>query len=233
MNCAVLKRVIRSYPSKIWLIGYLCDKEYARHRDRGLIRGRLIDIGCGTKPYEGFFAPHVTQHVGADHPDSRHDKSKVDILASAYAIPEADASFDSALCTAVLEHLEEPELALRECYRLLKPGGTALYSIPFIWHVHEEPRDFYRFSRYGIDYLFRKVGFERIEIVALSGFWATFGQLLVYQLYRLNKIPMAVLVIKPLAILVQVLAYGFNLVDHDERWTWMYQVVAYKPALTT
>ena len=114
------------------------------------LHGRLIDIGCGTKPYRDLLAPYVDEHIGQDHQDGPHDKSNVSILSDAYDIPVADASFDSAVCTGVLEHLEEPEEALCECNRILKPGGIAIYSVPFIWHLHEEPRDFFRFSKQGL-----------------------------------------------------------------------------------
>jgi ubiquinone/menaquinone biosynthesis C-methylase UbiE len=117
------------------------------------LSGRLIDIGCGTKPYKDLLAPYVTEHVGIDHPNTLHDKSNIDRFGTAYEIPASDESFDSAICTAVLEHLEEAELALKECWRVLKQGGIAIYSVPFIWHLHEEPRDFYRFSKYGLKYL--------------------------------------------------------------------------------
>lgn len=194
------------------------------------VSGRVIDIGCGTKPYAKLLKPYVTEHIGVDHEGSFHSKDNVDLCGTAYAIPAPDASFDSALCTAVLEHLEEPEQALRECYRILKPGGVAIYSVPFIWHLHEEPRDFYRFSKYGLDYLFKKVGFEVVEIKALSGFWVTFGQLLVYNLYRLNRGPLRWLrIIDGLGLALQGMAYLLDRLDRTEQWTWMYMVVARKP----
>ena len=140
------------------------------------INGRLIDIGCGTKPYKKLLAPYVTEHIGVDHQETLHKRTNINRVGTAYNIPAENAEFDCALCTAVLEHLEEPELALQECWRVLKRGGVAIYSVPFIWHLHEEPRDFYRFSRYGLKYLFEKVGYEIIEIKALSGFWVTFGR---------------------------------------------------------
>jgi len=192
--------------------------------------GRLVDIGCGTKPYLDLVKPYVNEHIGVDHEGSFHSKDNVDLVGTAYAIPSPDDAFDSALCTAVLEHLEEPEFALRECHRILKPGGVAIYSVPFIWHLHEEPRDFYRFSKYGLRYLFEKTGFEIVEIKALSGFWVTFGQLLVYNLYRLNRGPLKWLrIIDGLGLLAQGIFYLLDRVDRTEQWTWMYMVVARKP----
>jgi SAM-dependent methyltransferase len=192
--------------------------------------GRLIDIGCGIKSYRAMVAPHVTEHVGVDHVDTQHDASHVDLFGTAYAIPAEADTFDTALCTAVLEHLEEPEAAIRECFRVLRPGGVAIYTVPFIWHLHEEPRDFYRYSKYGLRYLFEKVGFEITELRALSGFWVTFGQLFVYNMYRFNRGPLRWLrVVDGLGLLVQGGAYVLDRIDRTEQWTWMYLVVARKP----
>jgi SAM-dependent methyltransferase len=231
MDLDILRRVIAHYPAKIWLIGYVSDVIYKEYRDvKRYVHGRLIDIGCGTKPYKDFFASVATQHIGVDHSGTLHSHDEIDIFASAYAIPEPDASFDSAICNTVLEHLEEPEQALRECYRLLKPGGIALYTVPFIWHLHEEPRDFFRYSKYGLRYLFEKAGFQILEIRAHSGFWVTFGQLLVYNLYRFNRGPLRwCRVIVLLGVLLQVIAYLLDRLDKTEEWTWLYSVVAKKP----
>jgi len=87
------------------------------------ISGRLIDIGCSTKPYKNLLAPYVTEHIGVDHQETLHDKSNIDRFGTAYDLPAANEEFDCALCTAVLEHLEEPELALKDCWRVLKRGG--------------------------------------------------------------------------------------------------------------
>lgn len=194
------------------------------------LSGRLIDIGCGTKPYGAIFKEHVTEHIGTDHVDTLHGQGQIDLVGNAYAIPAPDESFDSAVCTAVLEHLEEPELALRECLRLLKPGGHAIYTVPFIWHLHEEPRDFYRFSKHGLEYLFRKSGFDVVEIRALSGFWITFGQLFVYYLHRFNRGPLRWFrVIDVLGLAIQVIAYLLDRIDRAEQWTWMYLIIAKKP----
>ena len=195
------------------------------------LKGRLIDIGCGDKPYEDLLKPLVAEHVGVDHAATPHGTARVDLIASAYDIPVPEASFDSALSTAGLEHLEEPGRALDECFRVLKPGAVALYSAPFIWHLHEEPRDFFRFSKYGLAYLFEKAGFEVLEVRALSGFWVTFGVLLCYQLERFSRGPLRWFkVIDALGLGIQGLAYLLDRVDRREGWTWMYMVAARKPA---
>jgi ubiquinone/menaquinone biosynthesis C-methylase UbiE len=158
-------------------------EELAKHA-----RGRLLDIGCGTKPLEATFRPYVTEHVGVDHEETLHDQSRIDLFGTAYALPVEDASFDTVLSTAVLEHLEDPAAALREARRVLKPGGVAIYSAPLFWNIHEAPRDFYRFTPYGFEHLFQQAGFRVEEVRPLAGFWMTWGQMAInYMWDRIHK----------------------------------------------
>jgi len=221
-------------PAKNWLIYRIHDRELARMA-RQYFRGDLVDIGCGTKPYRCLLSRVVDLHVGVDHRACRHDQSHVDLFGTAYEVPSAPGAFDSALCTSVLEHLEEPERAVRECHRLLKPGGVAVYSMPFIWHLHEEPRDFYRYTKYGLIHLFEKCGFEVLEVKALSGFFTTFGTLLAYYVMRLNRHRLLrwTGLVSLLAFTFQLAAWALDAVSRDERYTWMYMVAARKrPAET-
>jgi len=214
---------------KNMLVYYIHDRNLKEFAEK-YVTGRLIDIGCGTKPYRELLKTYVTEHVGVDHSETYHIKDNIDLIGTAYDIPTGDSSFNTALCTAVLEHLEEPEKALRECYRLLVPGGYALYSVPFIWHLHEEPRDFYRYTKYGLKYIFEKTGFEIVEIHPLSGFWVTFGQLLVYNIYRFHRGPLRYFPIIPaIGILIQVFSLILDKADKTSQWTWMYFVIARKP----
>lgn len=210
------------------LIHRIMDREIHAHGSRHL-RGRMIDIGCGTKPYEPMFRRYVDEHVGVDREDPFNAQARPDLVGTAYDIPAPDGSFDSALSTATLEHLAEPEAALRETNRVLKTGGTALYTVPLIWHVHAAPWDYYRFTEYGLAHLFEKTGFEMVEIKALSGFWVTMGQLFVYYLWRFHKRPLSLTRIIPaVGLLIQALAYRLDRLDRAEDWTWMYLVVARK-----
>ncbi|NIM12123.1 MAG: methyltransferase domain-containing protein [Candidatus Aminicenantes bacterium] len=197
------------------------------------VQGKLLDIGCGEKPYLEMASPYVTGHIGIDRWDTYSDKSNIDIFSTAYEIPCKNESFDSVLCTDVLEHLKEPGLALAEAYRILKPGGFGIYTVPLFWHLHEEPYDYYRFTRYGLKYLFEKNGFEVVEIKALSGFCAAFGQELAYFLNGLRKggkLNPLWWIIPPFVHLVQGAAYLLNKIDLTERFSVEYIAVIKKPS---
>jgi len=210
------------------LIHYIFQKHFSAYASQYL-SGKLIDIGCGVKPWDFIVAPYIQEHIGVDYEGTLHGLEHADLIGTAYDIPIADETFDCAICTAVLEHLEEPFEAIMECKRVLKPGGTAIYSIPFIWHLHEEPRDFYRYSGFGIHYLFQKAGFKILELKALSGFWVTFGQEFVYYLYRLNRgILKWLRIIVILGLIIQGIVYILDKMDKAEKWTWMYMVVVKK-----
>lgn len=149
--------------------------------------GKLLDIGCGEKPYWGFAWKYVESYTGVDHYDTPHLNDQIDIFCDAYNIPLGNKTFDCILCTEVLEHLEEPSQAIDEAYRVLKKGGYALYTVPFSWPVHEAPRDFFRYTAFGLQYLFEKSGFEVVEIRALDGFVVKMTQPLVYAMWVLRK----------------------------------------------
>lgn len=202
------------------------EKKFAQY----LVPGTsLIDIGCGTKPLGPLLAKYNIQHVGMDHPGTLHNQANIDLFGTAYEIPVANASFDNAACTAVLEHLEEPQLAINETARVLKAGALAFYTVPLFWHLHEEPRDFYRYTKYGLQHLFEKAGFEIVEITALSGFWITQGQMFASYLQRFKKGPFRWLgIISFLQYLVLWKSYWLDKLDKAEQWTWMYSLVARK-----
>lgn len=219
--------------SKNWLVDRIAAQALSDAFSK-YARGVLADIGCGDKPYREMLKPYVTQHIGIDHEDTIHDKSNIDLLGTAYDIPVADDYFDTAICTAVLEHLEEPNSAIKETKRVLKLGGYAIYTVPLFWHLHEEPRDFFRYTAYGLRFLFEKNGFEIIELNPLSGFWVTFGQELVYYLWRFrslrswDKLNPLWWTIPVVGMIIQWVCFQLNSVDSSKEFTWMYLLVVRK-----
>lgn len=121
-------------------------------------RGTLLDIGCGAKPYAEA-GPRVERWIGVDLADN----PEADINGTAYAIPVSDAYADCVLCTQVLEHLEDPRAALVEFGRVLKPNGLLILSVPQYWPLHEEPRDFFRYTEIGLTTVMRSCGFDIVE----------------------------------------------------------------------
>lgn len=190
-------------------------------------RGRLLDIGCGTKPWRATFAPYVDAHIGADHAATLHGLDNVDVVSDAYNVPLDDGSVDTVLLTEVLEHLERPEDALAECARLLGPGGHVILTTPFTWPLHEEPRDFYRFSPHGLRYIAEGAGFEVVELRALSGIWTTLSLHFSYALQRHRG--RAPLVVDALAVAAQRVAWAWERLDRQEILSWNHLLVARLP----
>lgn len=91
--------------------------------------GRVLDVGTGRAPFQA-----VRQRwVGVDlSPEASRFTDKPFVCASAVALPFRDGVFDAVWSVAALEHVPDPELALVEMVRVLKPGGI-LYLAP-AWH---------------------------------------------------------------------------------------------------
>ncbi len=193
--------------------------------------GVLVDIGCGCKPWESIFEPHVTEHLGVDVADSAYGKASVDIIGTADATGLPEAQVDTILCTEVLEHVADPEAALWEMHRILSPGGVVILTVPFFWHVHEAPRDFYRFTVFGLRYIFEQAGFELIEIRPLTGFIITFGQLLAYYNRRFAKGHISRCIIRFVNWSIQHISSALDRFDNSPEFTCLYGVIARKKSV--
>lgn len=143
------------------------------------LRGLLIDIGCGNKPYRDMF-PHVVHYVGYDVVQS--SECVVDIIGLAATLPIADKSADAVLCTQTIEHIHEFQTLLDEAFRILKPGGHIVLSGPMYWPLHEEPYDYFRFTKHGFRCILEKSGFRVIDIISNGGKWAVLGQVVIHTL---------------------------------------------------
>jgi SAM-dependent methyltransferase len=111
---------------------------------------RVLDVGCGPKPYYPFFAARAGAYVGVDvvpHPAA-------DLVGPVEALPVEDASFDLVLCTQVLEHCDDPAQAVRELRRVTAPGGRVLASTHGVQVYHPSPQDHWRWTHTGLQRLF-------------------------------------------------------------------------------
>jgi SAM-dependent methyltransferase len=146
----------------------------------------VADIGCGAKPYRQYF-PGATQYFGIDLPaelSANKLEKRVDVYADLRRLPIADESFDVVLCTQVLEHVPEPARVLGEAHRILRSGGLAVLTVPFMAAEHEEPHDYLRFTSYGIADLLRRCGFEAMTVKKQFGFWSAVGEMIYWHYHR-------------------------------------------------
>lgn len=119
---------------------------------------QTLDIGCGDSPT----AKDFPNRIGID----LFPFQGIDVLADAHYLPFANGSFEQIVCSEVLEHLHNPQQAVKEMARILQDGGNLILTMPFVYPLHEAPYDFQRFTAYGLEVLFRPY-FEIKEIRAL------------------------------------------------------------------
>ena len=115
-------------------------------------------------PYKGLFDHPKTYHgLEIDYPGNRNKKCATHWY-SGDILPFSDQSYDIVLCSQVLEHSFNPEQLLAEMYRVLRPGGFVVLSIPFLWPEHEMPFDSQRYTSPGLKSILEKVGFTKVTL---------------------------------------------------------------------
>jgi SAM-dependent methyltransferase len=152
---------------KYWHLRLLLDR-LNRVAESGHLAGgeRLLDYGCGNKPYRELFGRKFRQHVGADIEGNEGAEL---ILSEDGRVPAPDESFEGVLSSQVLEHVAEPQLYLGEAYRVLKPGGALILSTHGIWQYHPDPTDFWRWTKDGLVREIGRAGFEVAEVYGVFG----------------------------------------------------------------
>lgn len=173
------------YPS--YLIGIWINPAFINRR--GLLKGvrkildnfqggKLLDVGCGSKPYEVMVA--VDEYIGIDIEVSGHchTTSKVDKFYDGKNIPFPDSEFDYVFSSQVFEHVFNIDELLNEINRVLKKDGKLGFTCPFVWEEHEPPFDFWRYTSFSIEKILDRHGFELIQCYKSTGYFETVMQLL-------------------------------------------------------
>ena len=166
-----------------------------------LYKGNLYDLGCGARTYEDYFLQFADKYIGLDWGSSVHDL-KADIVADLNKpLPVVSACADTVVCLSVLEHVCEPQTLLNEAYRMIKSSAAIILQIPWQWWIHEAPYDFFRYTPYGLKYMFEKAGFENIEVEPTTGFFSMWFIKMNYFSLRFIKGPRLVRGIKKAIVL--------------------------------
>ncbi len=151
------------------------------------VSGKVLDVGAGEINRYGRYFKY-DEYIRMD---PRHTE-KADLIGSADNIPLENESIDSVICTQVFEHLENPQNSADEIFRVMKKGGYLVVTVPQMNELHEEPYDFFRYTKFGLESLFKKSGFEVVLIDQRGGYYATMAQMRIRHAldkYRLYKRP--------------------------------------------
>jgi SAM-dependent methyltransferase len=144
-------------------------------RCRELVRGKLLDVGCGMKPYEKTWFAGAETYVGLDYLSER---SRPDVVGSALELPFPNETYDTVVCTEVLEHVPDPLQALKEMRRVLKREGTLILTTPMYWPRHEVPYDFFRYPYDGLLTLVKESDLELVKMFNRGNAYVFLGQVL-------------------------------------------------------
>lgn len=191
-----------------------------------LLKGRLLDFGCGSQPYRNLFA-HVDDYIGVDIAESGHPhhNESIDVYYDGKTLPFPDNSFDALLCSETLEHVFNLDEIFTELRRVLKNGAYVLITVPFSWEEHEIPYDFGRYTSFGIRHLLEKNGFTIIEHKKTNHYVAVLCQYAILYIYHLIETPykylnvlLNILLISPLmwlSVVISIMAPKNTLLFHN------------------
>jgi len=137
------KAIVLGHPSYVWREGQ--ERRFRLiERHVPLAKAKILDIGCGVGVYVQRFRALSDDVHGVDVDPERVREASALLPnireASAERLPYPDEIFDVALSHEVLEHVPDEQRAVREAYRVLKPGG---YLVVFV------PNRFYPFETHG------------------------------------------------------------------------------------
>lgn len=136
-------------------------EQLSRHAT--LVKGRVLDVGAGNfSRYRDLFIcdEYLKMDIGPG--------PNIDIVGQIEQIPFPDSSFDTIICTQVLGDVYNLALAFRELQRILRPHGRVLITESLFDPLHDEPNDFWRFTKHSLRRLAENTGLE-VEILEPRG----------------------------------------------------------------
>lgn len=175
------------------------------------LTGRLLDFGCGSKPYRSLFT--VDEYTGVDYnsPGHPHTNEQIDFYYDGHHLPFGNEQFDSIFTSEVFEHVFNLPEILQELNRVLKPGGRILITCPFAICEHETPNDFARYTSFAMKHMLEKNGFRILQSDKAGNYIETVWQLRITYWHQ-HVLPAVTGKIPVVRTVARLLIYtGFNL----------------------
>lgn len=215
-----------------WRFNWLANHKVlaAAERTRPYARGALLDVGCGSMRAREWYRGRITHYYGVDLAVSPYlEDARLTAIARGEQLPFRSGSMDTVLGISMLTCLAEPERLIAEAHRVLRPGGTLILEFTQMAPLHDEPHDYFRFTRFGAKHLLERGGFEIVEVLPIGGLMARVGLSAIAGVQRFNRGWTRVLTEIPARALYVGLQLGFELLDRvffDPREVLAHLVVA-------
>lgn len=142
-----------------------------------IVKGKVMDLGCGSKPYRNLFT--CDEYIGVDfeNPGHPHLNEQIDVFYDGKHLPFENDSFDVIFSSEVFEHVFNLHELLLEIKRVLKPGGKLIFTCPFAFPEHEQPNDFARYTSFAVRELMRNIDFTIVQYIKSGNTVEAIGQL--------------------------------------------------------
>ena len=190
----ILKKIYNEeafYPS--WLIGIWINPVFIVRRgllngvkniSSKFVGGKLLDVGCGTKPYERLFK--VEEYIGIDVEVSfeGYSHTSVDKFYDGIRIPYDDNEFDWVFSSEVFEQVFNLDELLEEINRVLTLGGKLGFTCPFVWDEFETTYDYARYTSFGLYDIMKRHGFEVESFHKSTSYIETVMQMFAVYVYK-------------------------------------------------
>jgi SAM-dependent methyltransferase len=197
---------------------------------------KILDAGAGELRYKKYFnhCKYVSNDLCVG--DEAWYFKGIDIKSSIYKIPVKNNSFDYILCTQVLEHLEYPELAFKEFYRILKKGGKIILTAPLGQGEHQIPYDYFRYTQYGLKSLGKRNKLKLTYIKPQGGIFINLEYMLwvaIFQILPFQKVTIiryiTFLIFLPIKFLSGIIFVLLDSLDTKKIYTNNYNCIYIKP----
>jgi SAM-dependent methyltransferase len=151
-----------------WLVTQLVAGAYDQHLPSHA-RGRLLDLGCGAVPLYAAYRALVTEITCVDWASSAHGGQHLDVSHDLnQPLPLESSRYDTVILSDVLEHVRMPEQLLGEVSRVLTAGGKLLLNVPFMYWLHEQPHDYFRYSEHALRSFVERAGLRLLVLEGLG-----------------------------------------------------------------
>ncbi len=135
--------------------------------------GKLLDVGCGNTPFRKFLDNLIVEYHTLDLEPKFPEVNFVADVQDMRMVPSE--TYDVVLCTEVVEHVPQPAKAISEVHRILKPHGKLILTVPYLSRLHEEPFDYFRYTKHGLQFLLETSGFQILDLAPTGSLFSFLG----------------------------------------------------------